>query len=281
MKKLLSSLFALVAVSLVYTAEAQIKTPAPSPSCKVEQTVGLTEVHIEYSRPSMKGRTVFGNLVPFGKNWRTGANAATKITFSKDVTVGGKALEAGSYALFTTPGEMNWDFHFFEHTTASSGGYGDATPKVTVSTKPGKTGMNVETFLINIDNITDESATLSLVWENTRASIDIGVHTEKEAMASIEKTLAGPTTGDYYNAGSYLASKGKDLDKALMYIRKATSGDSPRFWQVRQEAEVLGKMGKFAEAITVAKKSLSLAEAAGNADYVKINKDNIAKWTKM
>lgn len=281
MKKLLSSLFALVAVSLVYTAEAQIKTPAPSPSCKVEQMVGLTEVHVEYSRPSMKGRTVFGNLVPYGKQWRTGANSATKVTFSKDVTINGKALEAGSYAFFTTPGEMNWDFHFFKHTTNSSGGYGDATPALTVSSKAESTGMNVETFLINIDNLTDESATLSLIWENTRASVQIGVHTEKEAMASIEKTLAGPTAGDYYNAGSYLASKGKDLDKALMYIRKATAGDSPRFWQVRQEAEVLGKMGKFAEAITTAKKSLALAEAAGNADYVKINKDNIAKWAKM
>lgn len=281
MKKLLSVLFAFVAVSLVYTAEAQITTPSPSPSCKVEQKVGLTDVHLEYSRPSMKGRTIFGNLVPYGKKWRTGANAATKITFSKDVMVGGKELKAGSYALFTTPTAASWDFHFFTHTTNNSGGYGDATPALTVSTTPEATGMNVESFLINIDNLRDDSATLSIIWANTRASVEIAVHTEKEAMASIEKTLAGPTSGDYYNAGTYLASKGKDLEKALGYIQKATKGDSPRFWQVKNEAEVLAKLGRHKDAIKVAEKSLALATEAGNGDYVKMNKDNIAKWAKM
>ncbi len=281
MKKLLSVLFAFVAISLVSTVDAQIKTPSASPFSKVEQTVGLTDVHIEYSRPSVKGRTIFGDLVPYGKRWRTGANAATKVTFSKDVTVGGKALKAGSYALFTTPSAANWDFHFFEHTTSNSGGYGDATPALTVSATPEATGMNVESFLINIDNLKDDGATLSIIWANTRASVELGVHTEKEAMASIEKTLAGPTAGDYYSAGQYMASKGQDLDKALMYIQKATKGDSPRFWQVKNEAELLAKMGRTKEAIAAAKQSLALATEAGNADYIKMNKDNLAKWAKM
>lgn len=281
MKNLLTVFFAFLAISLVYTAEAQIMTPSASPSCKVEQKVGLTDVHIEYSRPSMKGRTIFGDLVPYGKRWRTGANAATKVTFSKDVTINGSELKAGSYALFTTPAAAKWDIHFFTHTTANSGGYGDATPALTVSATPEETGMNVESFLINIDNLRDDEATMSIIWANTRASVKIGVHTEKEAMASIEKTLAGPTAGDYYNAGQYLASKGKDLDKALSYIQKATKGDSPRFWQVKNEAEVLAKLGRHAEAIKVAKQSLALATEAGNGDYMKMNKDNIAKWTKM
>jgi len=281
MKNLLTVLFAVLAISLVNTTEAQIMTPSASPFSKVEQKVGLTDVHIEYSRPSMKGRTIFGNLVPYGKRWRTGANQATKITFSKDVMVGGKDLKAGSYALFTTPTAAKWDIHFFEHTTSNAGGYSEATPALTVSTTPEKTGMNVESFLINIDNLRDESATLSIIWANTRASVDIAVHTEKEAMASIEKTLAGPTSGDYYNAGQYLSSKGKDLDKALMYIQKATKGDSPKFWQVKNEAEVLAKLGRHADAIKTAKQSLALATEAGNGDYIKMNKDNIAKWAKM
>jgi len=281
MKKLLSVLFAFVAISLVYTAEAQVMTPSPSPSSKVEQIVGLTEVHIEYSRPSVKGRTIFGDLVPYGKMWRTGANSATKITFSKDVTINGKDLKAGSYAIFTTPSAASWAIHFFKHTTNSSGGYGDATPALTVKATPEKTGMNVESFLINVDNLRDNSATLSFVWANTRASVKLGVHTEKEAMASIEKTLAGPTSGDYYAAGTYLSSTGKDLDKALMYIQKATKGDSPKFWQVKNEAEVLAKLGRYPEATKAAKQSLALATEAGNADYVKMNKDNIAKWAKM
>ena len=281
MKKLLSVLFVFAAFSMVFTAEAQIKTPSASPFSKVEQTVGLTDVHIEYSRPSMKGRTIFGDLVPYGKRWRTGANSATKVTFSKDVTVNGKDLKAGSYALFTTPNATSWDVHFFEHTTNSAGGYGEATPTLTVSATPESTGMNVETFLINVDNLRDDSATLSIVWANTKVPVSIGVHTEKEAMASIEKTLAGPTAGDYYSAGTYLASKGQDLEKALSYIQKATGGDSPRFWQVKNEAEVLAKLGRHKEAITAAKKSLALATEAGNADYIKMNNDNIAKWMKM
>jgi len=281
MKNLFSVLFAVLAISLVNTANAQIMTPSPSPFSKVEQKVGLTDVHIEYSRPSVKGRTIFGDLVPYGKRWRTGANAATKVTFSKDVTINGKDLKAGSYALFTTPAAAKWDIHFFTHTTSNSGGYGDATPALTVSATPEKTGMNVESFLINVDNLRDESATLSIIWANTRASVNIGVHTEKEAMASIDKTLAGPTSGDYYAAGTYLASKGKDMDKALMYIQKATKGGSPKFWQVKNEAEVLAKLGRHKEAIKTAKQSLALATEAGNGDYIKMNKDNIAKWTKM
>lgn len=275
---LLISLF--VAGMISIDASAQIKTPAPSPSSKIEQMVGMTDVHVEYSRPSMKGRTIFATngLVPFGKKWRTGANQATKVTFTEDVMVEGKELKKGSYALLTTPNATSWDVHFFEHTTNSAGGYGEATPAVTASVTPQTLPFSVESFMINFNDLTADGATLNLVWSNVLVPIKISVHTDKQAMASIDKTLAGPTDGDYYNAGVYMANSGKDLEKALGYIQKVTKGENQRFWQLRQEAEVLAKLGKHKDAIEVAKKSMALATEAGNNDYIKINKDNIAKW---
>ena len=276
---LLISLFVAGLISI--DAFAQIKTPAPSPSAKIEQTVGLTDVHVEYSRPSMKGRTIFAadGLVPFGKRWRTGANQATKVTFTEDVQIEGKDLEKGSYALFSTPGATSWDVHFFEHTTNSAGGYGEATPTLTVTVTPETLPLEMESFEIFVGDLTANGATLNLLWSNVMVPMQLAVHTEKQAMASIEKTLAGPSDSDYYNAGVYMASSGKELDKALGYIQKVTHGENQRYWQLRQEAEVLAKLGKHKEAVTVAKKSMSLATEAGNNDYIKINKDNIAKWS--
>lgn len=175
MKKIFSILSAFVALSLANTAEAQLKIPVISPFSKVEQTVGLTKVEIEYSRPSVKGRKIFGDLVPFGEQWRTGANDATKITFSRDVKLGGKELKAGSYALHTTPNEASWDFHFFEYTTNDPYSYEEATPTLTIGVKPVKTGMSFQSLLINIDNLNDDGATLSVIWANTIASVDISV----------------------------------------------------------------------------------------------------------
>lgn len=282
MKNLVFTLVIFALTAITIDLNAQIKTPAPSPKSVVTQTVGLTDVTVEYSRPSMKGRTLFATdgLVPFGKVWRTGANAATKVTFSDDVTVEGKALEAGSYALFTTPGATSWDVHFFPHTTASSGGYGEATAAAVVSVTPQTMPFELETFLISFDELKDDSGKMEIMWGNTVVPVTVGVHTEKQAMASIEKTLAGPTPNDYYSAGVYMASKGENLEQALSYIQKRTHGEKPGFWQIRHEAEVLAQMGKYKQAIEAAEKSLALAETAGNMDYVKINKNNIAKWAK-
>lgn len=280
MKKFLLS-FVLIAFCFAYSADAQIKTPAPSPSATVTQAVGMTDVMIEYSRPGVKGRQIFGDLVPYDKTWRLGANAATKLTISEDVTVQGKDLKKGSYAVFATPGRASWKVHFFPHTTNSAGGYGEAEAALEVMATPTSLPFNIESFTISVNDLKSDGASLDFLWSNVMVSLALGVHTDKQAMASIEKTLAGPTNGDFYNAGVYMASRGQDLEKALGYIQKATKTGEPRFWQVRQEAEVLAKLGRAKDAIAAAKSSLALAEKAGNADYVKINKDNIAKWMKM
>ncbi|WP_418604416.1 DUF2911 domain-containing protein [Hwangdonia sp.] len=281
MKKLL---LILMAFTLAYSVNAQIETPQPSPSSKVEQMVGLTTVNLDYSRPGVKGRTVFGDLVPYGKVWRTGANARTKITFSEDVAVDGQALKAGSYAIFTIPQADSWDVVFY--TDYNGGGapaeLDESKVAARVSAEVHPIPFNVETFTMDINNITNSSATLEFIWEKTYVAVPFTVPTDKAVSAAIEKTLNGPGFNDYYAAATYYLSEGKDIAKAKEWIDKAMSmTDDPRFWQLRQKSLIYAKAGDRAGAIAAAKKSLAAAEKAGNADYVKMNKDSLAEWGAM
>lgn len=286
MKRSLTILFVAVLGFFCVEAQAQIKTPAASPSAKMMQTVGLTDVTVEYSRPSMKGRTIFGAdaLVPYGKKWRLGANAATKISFSDDVTINDVAVKKGDYAVIAIPNATSWAVEFHPHDGGSWTPYREKTPAATVTAEVSSLPFAVETFLVIMDNVTSNSADLEFIWGKTVATLKLATAVDKKVMASIEKVLAGPTSGDYYNAGSYFFDSGKtgaDLEKALTWVQKATSGANPRFWQVRKESQILAKLGKHKEAIAAAKKSLALATEAGNADYIKMNTDAIAKWMKM
>ena len=278
MSKYITLLFA-VAFLFASAINAQIRTPAPSPSASFTQEIGLIEVSAEYSRPGVKGRTIFGDLVPYNKVWRTGANAATKISFSGDVTIEGEELPAGSYAILSVPGAQSWDVHFYTYEGGSWGSYVEKEPALVVSSDVTPLPISVQNFMIMIDDVTASGGTLEFIWDKTLVGLDIETEVDKAVMASIKQTLAGPTAGEYLAAGSYLFSSGKDLGTALEYVQKATHTDSPRFWQLRTEAEILGKMGKVDEAIKVANKSKALAMEAGNDDYVKINEKNIAMWS--
>jgi len=270
-------LFVLSAASI---AMGQISTPAPSPSAMFKQTVGLTEVTVEYSRPGVRGRAIFGDLVPYDKVWRTGANAVTKMTFSEDVQVEGKDLEAGAYAILTKPGRTSWDVHFYRYETGNWGSYLEKTPAAVVTVTPIEVpAITVENFFITFADLTAEGALIEFIWNHTIVPVQLTVHTDKAVMANIDRVLAGPSNGDYFNAGTYLHTSGKDLNKALKYVQMATSGDNPRFWQVRRESLILADLGRKAEAIAAAKKSLELSMAAGNDDYIKMNKDSIKEWS--
>ena len=276
----LTTLVLLLVATMAYS---QIETPAASPAAKVEQTVGLTDITVEYSRPGMKDRVIFAEdgLVPHGKIWRTGANAATKVTFSDAVTVNGSELAAGSYAVLTTPSADNWQVHFFTFESRSFGSYLDKTPDLTVTADVNEMPMTLETFTISIHNITNDGATLNFSWEKTWVSLEIGVEVDSRVMANIESVMAGPTGGDYYAAASYYHSAGKDLNQALEWINKATNVDEPKFWQVRRKALILADLGKTQEAIAAAEQSMMLAEKAGNEDYVRMNKKSIEMWKNM
>ncbi len=280
MKNLFTIAVLSMTVLFANNLNGQISTPAPSPKATMTQMVGLTEVSLEYSRPGVRERDVFSadGLVPFGKVWRTGANQATKITFSEDVTVEGQALEAGAYAITTVPDATSWDVLFHKHESSNAGSYTDKTPAAKVTVSPQTLPFSVENFFITLANLEADGAVLELMWDNVLVPVKVGVHTDKAVMANIDRVLAGPSANDYYAAGIYLYNSGRDKDKALKYVQKATSQGEPKFWQKKWEAEILASLGRNAEAIKVAKHSLELAEKAGNADYVKMNKDNIAKW---
>ncbi len=278
MKK--SALF-LFALAVSFMAQAQINTPAPSPASKLEQKVGLTDVTVEYSRPSMRGRTIFGDLVPFDKLWRTGANGYTLVSFSNDVKIDGQDVKAGTYSMFTKPGATSWEVFFYTDTQ------GGGTPrdwdesKIVAKTtaKVFPIEMPVETFTITIDDLTNNGAVIGIIWEKTYVGVKFEVPTDTAVMGAIEKTMAGPGAGDYYTAAVYYANEGKDIGKAKEWMEKAMSmTKEPRFWQLRQQSLIYAKAGDKKSAIETAKKSLAGAKEAGNDDYVKMNTDSLKEW---
>jgi len=278
MKKLL---LIMLVFTMSYAVNAQISTPAPSPAAKIEQKVGLTDVTIEYSRPAMRGRTIFGDLVPYGKVWRTGANARTKVTFSEDVTVGDKIVKAGSYAILTIPQASKWEVVFY--TDYQGGGapqeFDETKVAARVMSDIYPMEMDIQSFTISIDDVTSNGAVIGLLWERAYIPVPFTVHTDKAVMASIESALAGPSAGDYYAAASYMHSEGKDASKAKIYIDKAMSKmEKPAFWQLRQQSLIYAAAGDKKGAIAIAKKSLAASEEAKNADYIKMNKESLAEW---
>ncbi|WP_235296107.1 DUF2911 domain-containing protein [Portibacter marinus] len=281
MRKIFNLTLLMCALAMT-TAMGQIRTPAPSPKATVTQEFGIGEINLEYSRPSKKGRDIFGTnaLVPYDKIWRTGANQATKISFSDDVMVEGKKLDAGSYAILTKPGQSQWAVHFYPYEGGNWGAYVDKDPAAAVMVKPVKLQMSFETFTIMFGNLTSDGATMGMMWDDVYIPVKISTDVDVKVMAAIDRVLAGPTPADYYAAGVYYLNAGKDLDKALEYVQKQTKVGEPRFWQLRQESLILAELGRYNEAIKVAEKSLALAKEAGNDDYVKMNNDSIAMWKK-
>lgn len=281
MKKLVLSILVL-AISL--TGYAQIETPQPSPSSKLEQKVGLTDVTLEYSRPSMRGRTIFGDLVPYGKLWRTGANANTKITFSDDVTIGENTLKAGSYAIYTIPNAESWDVIFYSDTNnwGTPQNWDDNKVAAKINAPVYVLPMNIETFTMSIDNLSSGSATLGMFWENAYVGVPINVPTDAKVTSAITKVMNGPSANDYFAAAVYYSQEGKDIAQAQKWMDKAMSmTEKPAFWQLRQQSLIYAKAGNKKAAIETAKKSLAGAEAAGNQDYVKMNNDSLKEWGAM
>jgi len=281
MKKVLIAVFTFV---LALQVQAQIETPAPSPFQTIEQKVGLTDVEVEYSRPSMKGRTIMGGLVPYNKIWRTGANARTKITFSDDVMVDGQELKAGTYAILTKPTAKNWEVYFY--TDYAGGGApqelddSKVAAKTTVPVYP--LPMDIETFTMSFDDLTNESANLGMMWEKTYVSVPVSVPTDKMVSAAIDRVMNGPTANDYYASAVYKLEAGKDIDQAKKWIDKSMEmTKEPAFWQLRQKSLIYAKSGDKEGAIKAAKKSLELAKAAGNDDYIALNTKSLKEWGAM
>ena len=268
------------ALLLAVSGEAQLDVPVPSPASKLKQTVGLTEVTVKYSRPSMRGRTIFGNLVPYDKIWRTGANARTSISFSDDVTINGQEVKAGTYAIFTKPGMTSWEVYFYDE--VDGGGtpreWDDSKVVAKATAEAYKMDGDVQTFTISIDNLHNNGATLGMMWEKTYVGVPFEVPTAAKADKSIETVFGGPSGNDYFAAAYYYYSEKRDMNKAKEWIDKAVATNDKAFWMMRQQSLIYAELGDKEGAIKAAKKSLEVAEAAGNADYVKMNKDSLKEW---
>ena len=280
---------AIIFTLLLFTVNlsfSQINTPRVSPASEVKQMVGLTEIEIEYSRPSMRGREVFGNLVPFGKVWRTGADNSTKISFDTDVIISGKTIQSGTYSIFSIPNKESWEIILYSDVELWGVPRDWSENKIVFSSmfdvKKLKKSNTVETFTISFNDLTNNDVNMSISWENTSVDIKIEVPTRSMVESDINKVLSdNPKSSDYYAAAVFYRQENINLDKALEWMNKAIEmNESPRFWQYRQQSLIMAANDKFAEAVDAAKKSLNLAIEADNQDYIKMNRESIAKWSK-
>ena len=265
------------------TSLAQVQTPQASPIADFTQIVGLTEIKITYSRPSMRGRKIMGDLIPYGAIWRTGANDNSLISFSDDVLLGNKTLKAGKYSIFTRPEKTSWKIYFYNKTDNSGlpKPWDESLIATSLNVKTKNVSEPRETFTISIESIKNDAAFIRLAWEKTEINIPLTVPTDKKAMSTIEKTLSkNPAPSDYYKAAVYFRESGKDLKKAKEWIAYAIKKDPGKFWMYRQQALILIGLGEKKGAIEASKNSLKYAKKAGNQDYVRMNTKTIVELSR-
>lgn len=282
MKKLsLLSLSAAFGLMTQLADAQQLKVPAPSPLQTMEQHFALSTIKIEYSRPSVKGRTIFGEVVPFGEIWRTGANSATKITFGEDVKIEGSALAAGSYALYTIPNKDSWDVMFYKDLNlgGNTAEYKTENEALRIKVKPSSLTGKVETFTINLGDITPNTATLELTWDRTRVALGVTAEIESKIMKNIEASVEKDNR-PYFQAASYYYENNKDLNKALGWVNKAIESNPNAFWMTHLKAKIQVKMKDYKGAVSSAQESITKAKEAKNNDYVRMNEKLIAEAEK-
>ena len=264
------------------SAQAQITHPKASPFSEVVQHIGLTEVRVSYSRPAVSGRKIMGELVPYGRIWRVGANESTKFTVDKEVIVLGNPLPKGTYALYAFPGETSWEVVFHTNTTHWGDGRKDYDPEedlFRVRIVPEKLPGLQENFLITFDAIDHNSADMLWKWEYTQLRIPIEVDTRKQMMAEIESQIeSNPTPQTYYEAARYYQEQGLEPEKALQLVNKALELGGDTYYFHRVKSILQASLGDYEAAIASAQMSLRLAQAQDKDEFVRLNLRNIGRW---
>jgi len=259
-------------------AKAQLQTPDLSPAATVKQTVGLTDIEVMYSRPSVKGRVIFGDdgLLPFGEFWRLGANGATTFSFSSDITIAGKALEKGDYTMLAKPAVSTWELYVYPYESSNWNSYVAQTPLLIFSAPVQKTNDFQESFEISVQDISTQTASVVFTWEQVKVHVPISFKTTEVVMANIAKMIEGPSSNDYFQAALFMHENNQDLPRALDYIQKVTKNENALFFQVYREALILKDLNKNKEALRAAQRSLALSTNAKNNDFVRLNDQLIA-----
>jgi len=259
--------------AIIITADAQpLRTPQPSTTQTIKQDLGIGSVELSYSRPGMKGRKIFGDLVPFGKVWRTGANNATTLTFSDSVIIGGTKLAPGKYGLLSIPDKDQWTLIISKQTDVTSpAAYKQESDAARVTVKPVTTKEVAETFTMQFANVKSNSTDLQIMWDNVAVSLPISTDLESKIMAQINN-LMNKDNRPYFQSAMYYMETGKDLNQAVAWLDKAIEQNPSAYWVYHQKANALARLGKKTEAKTIAQKSMDLAREAKNDDYVELNK---------
>lgn len=277
MKKVI---FSVIAACSFFIADAQLKTPAPSPSQTIKQDFGLSSIELSYSRPGIKGRKIFGDIVPFGNVWRTGANNATTLTFGDEVTIGGTKIPAGKYGLLTIPDKKSWTLIITKQTDVTSpAAYKQEMDVVRVVSEVSKMKSAAETFTMQFANIKPASCELYIMWDKSTVVLPITTEIDGKIMANIDQAMKGDKP-PYFQAAMYYMENGKDLNQSLAWFNKAVEAQPNAFWIQHQWANCLAKLGKVSEAKTAAQKSKELAAEAKNDDYVKLNEKLLKELAK-
>lgn len=263
---------------------AQIKSPQPSPLATVNQLVGLTDITVVYSRPGVKGRTIFGDIVAFDQLWRTGANRATKVTFSTDVKISGQEIKAGSYSLFTIPGKNEWTVLF--NSVADMSGTSAYKEENNVATfKINLVVLNdmVETFTIDFSHLEGANGQMNISWERTKISFNIETNSNELVNKQIKELIIdGPDAGSYFAAAKHYYDTNQEMEKALEWINQAILKRPNAFWYIHQKAKIEAKLGMKKEAVKTATLSMQMAKdnEGGDFGYIKLNQDLLEQIRK-
>jgi tetratricopeptide (TPR) repeat protein len=279
MKKIIISIYLL----FVLNGYSQIQFPKVSPQGKIEQRIGVTDITVSYSRPSINGRVIFGNVVPMDKIWRTGANENTIFKTSDDLIFGKDTLKRGVYSIYTKPSKETWELYFYKDTLNWGEPRNWDDSKVALKTQSNVKLLNdsYEFFTIDLQQLNVNNGQLLLTWEKTKVIFPFQVNTRNKVTKSIDKLMAGPTAGEYFNAGSYYYKEKIDLKKALEWVSKAIDiqgGDA--YWMLRTKSLIQAELGDFKGAIETAKKALIASEKAKNQANIDMNKASIEEWKK-
>ncbi|MET0464853.1 MAG: DUF2911 domain-containing protein [Chitinophagaceae bacterium] len=269
-----------IAAFILISSNAQLKTPAPSPSQTVKQEFGISSIELSYSRPGIKKRKIYSDIAPAGEVWRTGANNATTLTFGDEVMIGGTKIPAGKYGLLSIPNKKEWTLIISKQTNVTSpAAYKQESDVVRVNVPVTKTKSSVETFTIAFNNVSPSSCELQLSWGNSAVTLPITTDVDSRIMASIDAAMKTDKP-PYGQAAQYYMDNGKDLNQALAWYNKAVEQQPDAYWLQHQWANCLAKLGKKQEAISAAQRSKELASKAKNEDYVRMNDKLLAELRK-
>ena len=271
-------IFALLILTMENNHAQNLETPRPSPNATVSQTVGVTHITIDYSSPGVKDRTIWGELVPFGEVWRTGANEVTSITFDDPVKINGNELPAGTYGIHTIPGETEWEIIFSKDTEVDAGsGYDPEKEALRIKVKPEETPF-IERMIFIFTNTTDDKTTANLWWEKLHISFNIEVNTQELVFAKANEEL---TWGPSFQAANYCLTNNVNLEQGMKWIEVSVLLDEV-YWNTRVKAQLLNKLGMKNEAIVNMEKAIELGAKMESApfDYNRM-KELLTEWKNM